>query len=110
MSGISMHRLSEFKTVNRDCFSQVFEMNYMIGDQLIDWSIILWIIMIMIGWLSFKPTFCEVALHPTQSGTFGAEDVYCWQDCIIGMRVVDVLLKILNTITSAGIMPSHQVV
>ena len=110
MSGISMHRLSEFKTVNRDCFSQVFEMNYMIGDQLIDWSIILWIIMIMIGWLSFKPTFCVVALHPTQSGTFSAENVYCWQDCIIGMRVVDVLLKILNTITSAGIMPSHQVV
>ena len=105
-----MHRLSEFKTVNRDCFSQVFEMNYMIGDQLIDWSIILWIIMIMIGWLSFKPTFCEVALHPTQSGTFSAEDVYCWQDCIIGMRVVDMLLTILNTITSAGIMPSHQVV
>ena len=110
MSGISMHKLAEFKTVNRDCFSQVCEMNYMIGDQLIDWSIILWIIMIMIGWLSFKPTFCEVALHPTQSGTFGAEDVYCWQDCIIGMRVVDMLLKISNTITSTGIMPSHQVV
>ena len=31
-----MHKLTEFKTVNRDCFSQVCEMNYMIGDQLID--------------------------------------------------------------------------
>ena len=47
----------------------------------------------MIGWFSVKPIFlwvvlAVVALHSIQS--FGAEDVYCWEDCIIGMRVVDV--------------------
>ena len=51
--------------------------------------------MIMIGWFSVKPMFlwvvlAVVALHSIQSGSFGAEDVYCWEDCIIGMRVVGV--------------------
>ena len=30
-----------------------------------------------------------VAFHSIQSGTFSAENVYCWGDCIIGMRGVD---------------------
>ena len=66
--------------------------------------------MILIGWFSFKKCFlwgdlAVVALQSRQSGKLGAEDVYCWRDFVIGMRVVDMYLKFLNTINSVGIVP-----